>query len=150
MADITTILTPETMRQCGLRLDAGVSDDVLQNAIWSAEMTEVLPAIGGNTYTELAGLMDADHELFIKGEMGCPPMALALAKIAYGYLLVADINATTFGSVQKKADNSQNIDPFKHAQRNVADGIKMLRYYMTFHDVNYKWEEQSTIFHELP
>lgn len=117
------MLTVTQFRSYGFRLDQGIQDAVLLRCIQEAEewfavryfktdnylallsMPADSPVISGGIYTNGAG-----EKFVLAGYLK------AVAHIAYGALLRDNINATTFGSVRKRDEHSDNVDPWDNAK----------------------------------
>ena len=72
--------------------------------------------IAGGIYTDERG-----HRRYIAGAK------TAIAHIVFAWLLSNNIASTTFGSVRKKDDYSDNVDPFTLCRQYYTIGRQMLR-----------------------
>lgn len=117
------ILTTNILRSYGFRIDAGIQDAQLQRAVDEAEQGFAVRYFGQEHYQHLLTL-EANDPIIAGGTIpthdgGSAIIAgymKAVAYIAYACLLRHNINATTFGSVRKKDEHSDNVDPWEVAR----------------------------------
>ena len=127
------ILTRETLKNQGLKIDIGLTDNELDKVINDAELLVVVPMIGFHQYGQILGYSESDPRLvgggYTKGDETFYIAGLhrAISYIAYAYLLLDDICASSFGSVRKKDDYSENVDAYEEARRHFASGIEHIR-----------------------
>lgn len=130
------LLSTQDLRNYGLRIDEGVSDEHLSESIVQAEDYYLRQMIGNDAYMSLIGVSLSDPsmsggivdkadgtKLIIEG------LARAIAHIAFSCLLRNNINATAFGSTQKKDEYSTQVDPWREAKRHYEMGRAWVREY---------------------
>ncbi len=118
----------------GFRIGSDIKQETVTLAIETAEQYYLKPSLDADVYNAIRELSDTavllagglyvnedGDSFFIVG------LKKALAFIAYGELLRMNINATTFGSVQKNDEYSQNVDPSKQIQYFVTVGLQYMR-----------------------
>lgn len=101
----------------GFDISDEISEQKLNRAIKIAENYIIKPRLGYELYMDIIDdptqyetvlnggvLADEDRATYVSG------LKEAEANLAYGILLRLNVNATTFGSVQKKDDYSSNAD----------------------------------------
>ena len=118
----------------GFRIGRDIPQATVELAIETAEMYYVKPSVDTETYETLITL-ESDSPLLVGGEYTdskggkhyVAGMNKALAHIAYAELLRMNINATTFGSVQKTDDSSENVNPAANIKYHLAVGLQYAR-----------------------
>lgn len=118
----------------GFRIGRDVPQATVELAIETAELYYLQPSLSGADFVALrdmdatavliaGGLFVDEHDEshFIAG------LKKGLAFIAYAELLRMNINVTTFGSVQKSDEFSQNVDPREHIKYYIAVGTQYVR-----------------------
>lgn len=105
------------------------TDEALDLCITQGEGMEVAGHMLKDNYAELTK-MKASDPLIIGGVVNgrfVVGARVAIASICYAHLLTNNICATTFGSVQKTDEHSQNVNPFALARKAYNEGREMLR-----------------------
>ena len=128
------ILTYENIMAYGFRTGADIPRATVELAIEAAELYYLQPSISGNNFAELVAL-PATSVLLVGGlyvdakgdSHWIAGLKKGLAYIAYAELLRMNINATTFGSVQKTDEYSQNVDPKEQIRYFLSVGLRYVR-----------------------
>lgn len=118
----------------------GVSDTVLQRCIEYAERLWLREAIGTTALVAAQALAATDP--LIKGDDTYSGLLRGLEYIAVSHLLMNDAFASTFGTVQKKDDNSYNVDPWRLGKEYETIGRTIVREYADM--VGCPYHSQST------
>lgn len=128
------ILTYNEIMAMGFRIARDIPQTSVELAIETAEMYYLQPSIKA---TEFAELVDMDATavliaggLFVDGQGVSHYIAglkKGLAHIAFAELLRMNINATTFGSVQKTDEYSTNVDPKEQIKYFLSVGLRYIR-----------------------
>lgn len=134
----------------GFRIGRDIPQTTVELAIETAELYYIQPSINPEQYEELRQLpatsalivgglfVDTDNKShFIAG------LKKGIAHIAYAELLRMNINATTFGSVQKNDDYSTNVDPREQIKYFLAVGTQYVREVCELS--GYKWHAQTGV-----
>ena len=130
----------DKFRAAGFRIDRGVTDDVLSRCLIYAECVMLREAIG---ITELVAAQElAATDPLIKGDDTFSGLLLGLEYIAVSHLLMNDAFASTFGTVQKRDDNSNNVDPWRIGKEYETIGRTIIRQYADM--VGCPYHSQST------
>lgn len=144
------ILNYNDIISMGFRIGNDVKQATVELAIETAELYYVQPSIDPAEFVELTQLpatsvllvgglyVDSDEKShFIAG------LKKGLAFIAYAELLRMNINATTFGSVQKNDEYSVNVDPREQIKYFLAVGLQYVREVCELS--GYKWHAQTGV-----
>ena len=118
----------------------GVSDTVLQRCIEYAERLWLREAIGTTALVAAQALAATDP--LIKGDDTYSGLLRGLEYIAVSHLLMNDAFASSFGTVQKKDDNSYNVDPWRLGKEYETIGSTIVRQYADM--VGCPYHSQST------
>ena len=118
----------------------GVSDTVLQRCIEYAERLWLREAIGTTALVAAQALAATDP--LIKGDDTYSGLLRGLEYIAVSHLLMNDAFASSFGTVQKKDDNSYNVDPWRLGKEYETIGRTIVREYADM--VGCPYHSQST------
>lgn len=120
------ITDPTTLKASGLPI-GDLPPARMESAIREAEYDTILPAVGDDNYTALltatgavidGGVLNGRHIVGFK----------AVANyLAFARLLRHTINATNFGSVQKRDEHSSPADPFVEGKYYETVGVQWLR-----------------------
>lgn len=108
------IITANDLLSMGFRVS--VDEDTIGRAIQDAELFYVKSVIGNANYITYTGTVEQGTNEYIYLNGGVvngvhyAGLKLAVAHIAYAYLLRMNVNSTNFGSVRKYDENSSNID----------------------------------------
>ena len=134
----------------GFRIGRDIPQTTVELAIETAELYYIQPSINPEQYEELRQLpatsalivgglfVDTDNKShYIAG------LKKGIAHIAYAELLRMNINATTFGSVQKNDDYSTNVDPREQIKYFLAVGTQYVREVCELS--GYKWHAQTGV-----
>lgn len=128
------MITTVELLSSGLRIGKEIPTDNLNEAIDTAWLYVVKSGMSDADFSTLASLSHSSNEyvggiITIPGgaTFYCAGLKRALAHITFACLLRQNINATNFGSVQKKDDYSYNAEPFEVAKYNMTIGISYLR-----------------------
>lgn len=128
------ILSYNDIMAMGFRIGTDIKEATVELAIEAAEMYYIAPSLEAGGYDVLATL-DTDSAL-VKGgtytdDDGVKHHIAGLLKgigyIAYAELLRMNISATTFGSVQKSDEYSENVDPREQIRYFLAVGMQYVR-----------------------
>lgn len=128
------ILTYNEIMALGFRIGTDIKQATVELAIEAAELYYLAPSLTDDQYNAILAL-DGDNALIAGGtytddDGGTHVVAglkKALAYIAYAELLRMNINATTFGSVQKNDEFSTNVDPKEQIHYFLAVGLQYMR-----------------------
>ena len=141
------LITKQDLLNYGFRIERSVNENTIDLAIEEAEGV-IRATIGGERYRELLKIDPSDP--FVRGgEMGdtyVAGMSKAAAYIAHAHLLSYDYVTTGFGNVQKKDDNSQQIDAYTRAKKSYGIGRRYL--IETLDAKGWKHELVNTIWEE--
>lgn len=118
----------------------GVTDSVLQRCIEYAERLWLREAIGTTALVAAQALPATDP--LIKGDDTFSGLLRGLEYIAVSHLLQNDAFASTFGTIQKKDENSYNVDPWKLSKEYETIGRTIVRQYADM--VGCPYHSQST------
>lgn len=134
----------------GFRIGRDIPQATVELAIETAELYYIQPSINPEQFEELRQLpatsallvgglfVDTDNNShFIAG------LKKGIAHIAYAELLRMNINATTFGSVQKNDEYSTNVDPREQIKYFLAVGTQYVREVCELS--GYKWHAQTGV-----
>lgn len=129
------ILTPTILKSFGLKIDGAIPDATLTTAITDAEQLIVKAAIGEANLAAIEALSDTDP-VIVGGNVADADgvqhyfvgMRRAISYIAFSRILAYDnIAATSYGTVQKKDEFSEQRDPFMWSKMYEADGLAYVR-----------------------
>lgn len=128
------ILTYNDIMAMGFRIGRDVPQATVELAIETAELYYLQPSLKAQDFVALRDLEptavliagglfveDDGTQHFIAG------LKKGLAHIAYAELLRMNINATTFGSVQKNDEFSVNVNPTEQIRYFLAVGLRYVR-----------------------
>ena len=137
----------------GFRIGRDIPQATVELAIETAELYYIQPSIDPEQFEALRQLpstsvllvgglfVDADNKShFIAG------LKKGIAMIAYAELLRMNINATTFGSVQKNDEYSVNVDPKEQIKYFLSVGLHYVREVCELS--GYKWHAQTGVIRE--
>ena len=144
------ILQYNEIMAMGFRIGRDIPQSTVELAIETAELYYIQPSINPEQFEELRQLpatsallvgglfVDTDNKShFIAG------LKKGIAHIAYAELLRMNINATTFGSVQKNDEYSTNVDPREQIKYFLAVGTQYVREVCELS--GYKWHAQTGV-----
>lgn len=128
------ILSYSEIMEMGFRIARDIPQATIELAIETAELYYLQPSIAPANFVDFWN-MDATAVLIAGGmfveEDGTQHFIAGLKKgiahIAYAVLLRMNINATTFGSVQKVDEFSQNVDPRENVKYFLTVGLRYVR-----------------------
>lgn len=117
----------------GFRIGSDVKQATVELAIEAAELYYLQPSLSDEDFNTLEAIDENDPRM--KGgvythdgkTVRLAGLKKGLAYIAYGELLRMNINATTFGSVQKEDEYSVNVDPKEQIRYFVTVGLRYVR-----------------------
>lgn len=144
------ILTYSDLMGYGFRIARDVPQATVELAIETAELYYLQPSLSGADFCALRD-MDAtavlisgglyvdsdDNSHFIAG------LKKGLAFVAYAELLRMNINATTFGSVRKTDEYSENVDPSANIKYCLSVGLQYIREVCEL--AGYKYEPKTGV-----
>lgn len=121
-------ITPAILRTYGLRIDAGITDDVLRRCIELAQL--YAEKMLGQDCVSACKAVEATAPILVGGDVD-GRLLLGLNKsigyIAYALLLRDNVFLSVFGSVQKYDEYSRQADPQDIARMHYAEGEAGLR-----------------------
>lgn len=134
----------------GFRIGNDIKQPTVELAIETAELYYLQPSVKPSEFVELTQLpatsvllvggmyVDSDGKNhFVAG------LKKGIAHIAYAELLRMNINATTFGSVQKNDEYSTNVDPREQIKYFLAVGTQYVREVCELS--GYQWHAQTGV-----
>lgn len=143
------ILTYNDIMAMGFRIGTDIRKETVELALEAAELYYVEPSLTPSDFDALTQIAatsplvkggtytDADKTYHVAG------LKKGLAYIAYAELLRMNINATSFGSVQKNDEFSQNVDPKEQINYFLAVGLRYVRQVCNI--LGYKWDAQTGV-----
>ena len=144
------ILTYNDIMNYGFRIGNDIKQPTVELAIETAELYYLQPSVKPSEFIELTEL-PATSVLLVGGlyvdDNGSSHyiagLKKGLAHIAYAELLRININATTFGSVQKNDEYSVNVDPKEQIKYFLAVGLQYVREVCELS--GYQWHAQTGV-----
>lgn len=118
----------------GFRIGSDIKQATVELAIEAAELYYLAPSLTDTQFDALCDL-DSDSVLLTGGtytdddgnDHRIAGLRKGLAYLAFAELLRMNINATTFGSVQKNDEFSTNVDPSAQIHYFIAVGLQYVR-----------------------
>lgn len=121
-------LTVTILRNQGLRIDAGITDAVLNRCI--ADTQVLCEALLGADATAILKGEQATSILLVGGDTTDGKYLLGLQRsasyIAYALLLRDDAFASVYGTTRKRDEYSENVEPADYARQWYASGERGL------------------------
>ncbi len=121
-------LTVTILRNQGLRIDAGITDAVLNRSI--ADTQVLCEALLGADATAIIKGEQATSVLLVGGDTTDGKYLLGLQRsasyIAYALLLRDDAFASVYGTTRKRDEYSENVEPADYARQWYAAGERGL------------------------
>lgn len=141
------------MMSYGFRIGNDVRRETVELAIETAEQYYLKPSIEASAYEAIREMDDTavllSGGLYVDSAGGSHfivGLKKAVAFVAYAELLRMNINATTFGSVQKNDDYSQNVNPSEHIKYFITVGLQYMREACDV--AEYKWNAKTGVARE--
>ena len=121
-------LTTTILRNQGLRIDAGITDAVLNRCI--ADTQVLCEALLGADATAILKGEQATSVLLVGGDTTDGKYLIGLQRsasyIAYALLLRDDAFASVYGTTRKRDEYSENVEPADYARQWYASGERGL------------------------
>ena len=144
-------ITYNDIMAMGFRIGTDIKQTTIELALEAALLYYVQPSMEAADFDALMDLQDTD--VLVKGgkTTGTPPHYVAglkkgLGYIAYAELLRMNINATTFGSVQKSDEFSTNVDPSEQIRYFLTIGLQYVREVVKI--LGYRWHAVTGVARE--
>ena len=143
------IITYNDIIAMGFRIGTDIRQETVELALDAAVLYYLEPSMEPKDFDALAELPATS--VLVKGGKYTetnPPRYVAglkkgIAYLAYAELLRMNINATSFGSVQKNDEFSQNVDPKEQINYFLAVGLQYVRQVLDI--LGYRFEPKTGV-----